>query len=398
MRRAAAVVRGREEGRAQRGPGRGCRRPGGVVARRLVLRRAGADEKDPVERMRGVGGGDGRDGGVLGPRRGRVRGDGCGGRRRVRRQRDVLSALLSPLAWTPALSAPLVFGPAFALTGEFGAQRSDLSQSVRRGMVHGAQLIDNIDGRWEKFLDGLGLGANRNKEKRNVLDTGDNGVRREVVRSPEDPGDQAGKFDEDFAYGMLAECDEVSYAAFVSRLKSQSRSPSASKDDLERRVDDVKRLVRKSFFPDSEPPSARDQLNFGDFESSVGRRLLRLVEDQGAIVPRRKPSAPPPDDLAGRLRDALSAADDVAKIFRSSGLVSSWERSVPPEDDVKDFAAPASPLRPGEFRVPPDVVFSLSFYGDATLGSQLLLQESGYRSYPAFGRWMAAEGASRCFE
>ena len=43
------------------------------------------------------------------------------------------------------------------------------------------------------------------------------------------------------------------------------------------------------------------------------------------------------------------------------------------------------------------LVLSLALNGDITLNSQLLLQELGYRMYPALGRWLIYEGVSHCF-
>ena len=61
--------------------------------------------------------------------------------------------------------------PSFA--GEVGARitkavtTSDLGISVRRSVVKGAQIIDSLDGKWEKFSDDNGLGAARfNQEGR----------------------------------------------------------------------------------------------------------------------------------------------------------------------------------------------------------------------------------------
>ena len=84
--------------------------------------------------------------------------------------------------------------------------------------------------------------------------------------------------------------------------------------------------------------------------------------------------------------------------MQEKGLVSSWERSVPPDDDVEDFTSPSSSSDGEGFSVSPDLPYSLALNGDVTLGSQLLLQELGYRLYPSFGRWMAREGILRCFD
>lgn len=55
--------------------------------------------------------------------------------------------------------------------GEVGARinkavtQSDLGISVRRSVVKGAQMMDQIDGKWEKFSDDNGLGSERFKQQ-----------------------------------------------------------------------------------------------------------------------------------------------------------------------------------------------------------------------------------------
>ena len=41
----------------------------------------------------------------------------------------------------------------------------ELSRQIRKSAVQGAQIIDKIDGKWERFSDDFGLGRQRNKPK-----------------------------------------------------------------------------------------------------------------------------------------------------------------------------------------------------------------------------------------
>ena len=80
-------------------------------------------------------------------------------------RRSIISTAASFLAVTAFVQ------PSFA--GEVGAKitkavtTSDLGISVRRSVVKGAQIIDKLDGQWEKFSDDNGLGSARfNQEGR----------------------------------------------------------------------------------------------------------------------------------------------------------------------------------------------------------------------------------------
>lgn len=78
----------------------------------------------------------------------------------------------------------------------------DLSQQVRKGAVRGAQVIDKIDGKWERFSDDFGLGEKRNIPKVDELNN--------VVSGGSKVGDGQNKLDEKFAAILLQECDSVS--------------------------------------------------------------------------------------------------------------------------------------------------------------------------------------------
>ncbi len=123
------------------------------------------------------------------------------------------------------------------------------------------------------------------------------------------------------------------------------------------------------------------------FEGVIGTRILQLAPPRTDVAPSSiSPSSSYPENtLAVCLNNALGATDAVAELLRTRGFVASWERSVPPDDDVEDFSDGA------------DLTYSLALNGDVTLNSQLLLQELGYRLYPSIGRWMAREAVSRCF-
>ena len=82
------------------------------------------------------------------------------------RRRDVFHQL-----WKATAVTSVVVGgaPQISSAGEVGARlnaavtQSDLGVSVRRSVVRGAQVMDKLDGQWEKFSDEFGLGAERSK-------------------------------------------------------------------------------------------------------------------------------------------------------------------------------------------------------------------------------------------
>ena len=96
----------------------------------------------------------------------------------------------------------------------------DITRQIRTSVVRGAQLIDKVDGQWERFSDNMGLGSKRNLPKRNVIDVGGNVRSKAVVRSEDYLTDEGYRIEcnEKLASGILQLCDEVSfYSMFTER-------------------------------------------------------------------------------------------------------------------------------------------------------------------------------------
>jgi hypothetical protein len=96
----------------------------------------------------------------------------------------------------------------------------DITRQIRTSVVRGAQLIDKVDGQWERFSDNMGLGSKRNLPKRNVIDVGGNVRSKAVVRSEDYSKDEGYRIEwnEKLASGILQLCDEVSsYSMFTER-------------------------------------------------------------------------------------------------------------------------------------------------------------------------------------
>ena len=190
-------------------------------------------------------------------------------------------------------------------------------------------------------------------------------------------------------------------------------------DEMHRQIENTKQLTRKSFFPSSSSSSSssttsapskqlefnfdcyahfkvyneiliKSKVNFPPFQkkynSKIGKSLFHLVQEQYSQQPL--PTTPPRSstDLVECIQNALHTTDSIASFLQRHGLIETWERSIPPSEDIEDFSTLSS-----------DLTYSLALNGDITLNSQLLLQELGYRMYPALGRWLIYEGLSQCF-
>ncbi len=92
---------------------------------------------------------------------------------------------------------------------------NDVTRQIRTSVVRGAQLIDKVDGQWERFSDNLGLGRKRNLPKRNVIDVGGNIQSKAVVRSEVDAGFRL-DWNDKLASSILKLCDEVSSGRLCS--------------------------------------------------------------------------------------------------------------------------------------------------------------------------------------
>jgi hypothetical protein len=138
-----------------------------------------------------------------------------------------------------------------------------------------------------------------------------------------------------------------------------------------------------------------------EFEARLGQLLL-----QSAL--KEQPSLLSPDStitkattLTEKLVNALAATDNATTLLRNKGMIDSWERSIPTDDDVEDWAASTATKsltdNNNNFYVSSDVTFSIALNKDITLNSQLLLQELGYRFYPSFGRILVQNVVLQCF-
>jgi len=127
-----------------------------------------------------------------------------------------------------------------------------------------------------------------------------------------------------------------------------------------------------------------NKINFSkfrkDFEGELGRKIidnilgLTISSDVASVVgSERKRTS---DELKKAFAESVRFIDLICSSFQSNGLVSIAERSNIEEEQVEDWSQDLA-----------DLQFNVALDGDITLGSQILLQEQGFRLYPDFGRF-----------
>jgi hypothetical protein len=263
--------------------------------------------------------------------------------------------------------------------------QSQLGQSVRRSVVGGAQLVDTIDLKWERFSD------SRRDEKKCDPRTNrrmfDNGTRRD--------GTKIGNP----VLGAL--CTPEPLRAFDSEFASLVTKLAANAMDdvtglglsqIERKVEQVKEKVGPSFSraasstesassdEDNEQAQKRQTFNrdlyaqmraYGEMipkressralEKMWGGKLLATLaptanrNDYSSLFPKPDPSDEQPYD-EGALLDALGGVSVALNKLQEAGLIGHWEISIP-EDDYWN-------------------VVTLAIDDDISMGGQILSRES----------------------
>ena len=281
-------------------------------------------------------------------------------------------------------SAAATFSVEPASAGEVGAKinaavtQSDLGVSVRRSVVRGAQLIDKLDGRWEKFSDDFGLGAERSKREARP-------VEREIP--PLKPLDQ------ELAVSVLQAADK----AFLAIVP-------VGEETLKRRIEKVDALVRKSFeraglkldqkemdgevfnylsyvhFKAFNEILVQEATNFKQFrlsfEDLFGSKLCQLLLQNNNATTSTSAAEIGPDMLKDKLKSALADIDIITDMLQAKGFVALVERAEIDPERLADWAEDLS-----------DLQFSVAVNKDVTQDTQILLAEQGFRLVPDIPRY-----------
>lgn len=299
----------------------------------------------------------------------------------------------------------MVSQPNSAQAGEIGAKitaavtKSDLGISVRRSVVKGAQIMDGIDGQWEKFSDKFGLGSNRARQA-------DKPLPKQIP--PLQPLD-----------GVLAsQLLESSDKTFVALTK-------ISFNELDKQIDKVTFTVSPSYVRsglnikeiDAKNPRNGDEFNFlaythfkaytdlileqkidfrsfqKTYEAQMGEQVERLLLPNDTTT--LSSSSLQSTKLSGSLSDPQVrqarwnfAQERLQRVYNAlvqRGLVAQIDTSYE-KDDLADWLDDAIS----------DLKFNVALDGDVTLSTQILLQEQGFRLYPNFGRYAVRNVLEKC--
>lgn len=288
--------------------------------------------------------------------------------------------------------------PQQSSAGEVGAKinkvvtQSDLGISVRRSVVKGAQLIDNLDSKWEKFSDDNGLGAARfNQQPR---------------PTPKDIPDLT-PLNYQVAKSVLLKSDEALLETLVAS--------GINNIDLASQVKKVDDLVRKSFersgldLNQSEMTATEfnfycythfkgfcdiiieNKLSFNKlkFENKIGEKLLPIFAPSAKELIASIPKQQSKESQAKAIDASLKIIDEIMGNLVSFGFCALAERNAieTEEGRISDWIEDYS-----------NIQLSISLDDDITIKSQLLLQEQGFRIVPSFGRFMINEALQLCFD
>jgi hypothetical protein len=305
-----------------------------------------------------------------------------------RRQLLIRSSSMATVGWS-------LLHPLACDAGEVGARitkavtQSELGLSVRRSVVEGAQIMDRIDGAWESFSDRFSLGEARSKRPGKPAP--------KIVHEPL-------PLDGRVAIQLLQYADDT----FLRLTRLSSR-------DLDDQLERVRTSVRPSFeraglvlVDDESPPgtatiiSTGPQFNFEsyvhyksysdlilsrtidfsgpvrkEFERVMGSKVLSLLLPSGTTKTASSSGLVSKEAKAASLKQSLDAIDRLGRSLMDKGLVSSVDVSPLDVVDVEDWSEGLS-----------DLSWSVALDGDVTLGSQILLQEQGYKLiYPNYARY-----------
>ncbi|GAX28188.1 hypothetical protein FisN_35Lh044 [Fistulifera solaris] len=278
---------------------------------------------------------------------------------------------------TATTSFVLLSSPTTAHAGEVGAQitkavtQSDLGIAVRRSVVQGAQTMDRLDGKWEQFSDRFQLGKERSQRPDRPKPL--------VIPAPL-------PLDPTLAPRVLKCSDEI----FLELMR-----PFLTSTQLTQQIQIVQNTVKPAFVRSASysPENPAQQFNFDlyvhykaysdlliqlDNKSNKAFKFpdfLKQYQIRMGIEVLQLLQLPVPVQESS-LEDKLKALDRFGTALVQTGWVAQVDHARPTLEQIQDWRDDAD-----------DLIWTLALNGDITLGSQLLLQEQGFRLYSNLGKW-----------
>jgi hypothetical protein len=286
-----------------------------------------------------------------------------------------------------------------------GSADEGLAVSVRKSVVKGAQLMDQVDAQWEALSDRFHLGSERQKQPgrpmpkripplqpldatvaRQLVNVGDDVFVQQLPRriSLSDVTDQVRMVGTTVApafarslnmeasdlanavlndnvsitsggvFNFVSYCHYKAYSdLWLSRVQQQQQAGSSATSSTKAEYGTFKR----------------------QYETQLGLKILAL------LVPQ--PSLSSSSSSSSSCRATQRTMTDLFDVMVDKGLVASIDVSDPTEENGASGATDCIDADGGIGIT----TFSVALDGDVTLPSQLLLQEQGIRLYPNYARF-----------
>jgi hypothetical protein len=347
------------------------------------------------------------------------------------------------LGWMPLSSSPC-YG------GEVGAQitkavtTSELGLSVRTSVVKGAQFMDRMDGRWERFSDTFQLGTERSKQESKKPPTKliphpvplNRNIGQRILDLSDQVFVQVSGIDSQRLYEQIQRVAILVQPSFeragMKRIvleDTTTSTPPTTTTTLNNNNNNNNQvqLLLNNFHDGLQynyvvyahykaycDLLVQDNIPFGpfraNFEKQLGERLYvastttteggkgegpikaKVMDksDTTMIILKTPDSAN--DNFNDRLWTAFQQGDEYCEYLQRNGLISLWERSNSNTnnnnvdvDDDQNVDYTFQDFIEGDVS---EYDITIAIDGDITLNTQLLLQEQGYRLYPNFSRYV----------
>jgi hypothetical protein len=273
-----------------------------------------------------------------------------------------------------------------SVAGELGTKitaavtQSELGQSVRRSVVQGAQVMDQLDSKLESFADRFQLGAERSQRPDRPLPK---------VIPPAQPLDVAMATQvltlQDRIFCFEAKIDATALQSRVNAIDQKARpayersglllsASTGAAAPLSQAADfNYLSYIHYKAYVDL-LLDKEDIVTFPSFQKNFDRKLaaeLFALTKVKIPTPLSRDKRDLGEERIRALKDARVCIDEVCTLLVEKGFISSFDNANVEAEAVEDWAADLT-----------DLTWSVAIDGDITLQSQMLLQDQGVRLYP----------------